>query len=387
MSAAALALAASLSSVPLPEPPAAPPATADPLDACLARFPLSEPDAEGADAAAARWRKVELPALDDDLSRESIAEAARRSADYWAERPDSGVTMAGRGVTGERLRRGFEELWSLAVSVPGQDELRKRIAARFDVYQSLPASGETGRVTGYFSPVFPVSAERAEPSVPIHAAPEDERLRKLTRRQIAAGALDRAGLELAWTRHAADLYTLQIEGSGWGVYPDGRRLFLSYAAHNDQAFGSVSTRLRDCGITETALGSLQLDAFLKSLEPARERKAVDLNPRYIFFRAAAEGAPTGALGVALTPGRSIAVDRRHVPLGLPGVLAARRTVAGPDGTVTGQRDFARLVVTHDVGSAIRGGARVDLYFGDGAQASAEANRQDFPGRLYVLLPK
>ena len=40
------------------------------------------------------------------------------------------------------------------------------------------------------------------------------------------------------------------------------------------------------------------------------------NRSYVFFRVL-PGAPVGAAGVELTPGRSLAVDTRFLPFGLP----------------------------------------------------------------------
>ena len=86
-----------------------------------------------------------------------------------------------------------------------------------------------------------------------------------------------------------------------------------------------------------------------------------------------------ALGVALTPERSIAVDPRYVPLGAPVFLAT----TAPGGTQV----LARLVVAQDSGGAIRGAVRADYFWGFGDAAGAQAGRMRQSARMWVLLPR
>ncbi len=104
-----------------------------------------------------------------------------------------------------------------------------------------------------------------------------------------------------------------------------------------------------------------------------------LNPRFIFFRRVTGAGPIGAQGAPLTPGRSLAVDPRFVPLGLPLWLDTRHPV---DAT-----PLRRLVVAQDTGGAIKGALRGDLFWGAGAAAAEAAGRMNEGGRYYVLLPK
>ena len=107
------------------------------------------------------------------------------------------------------------------------------------------------------------------------------------------------------------------------------------------------------------------------------------NPSYVFFRelppAGKEGdGPLGALGVPLTPGRSIAIDPRHVPLGAPVYLATTQ----PNSDVP----LRRLMLAQDTGGAIRGVVRADFFWGFGADAGAQAGRMKQQGQMWVLLP-
>jgi membrane-bound lytic murein transglycosylase A len=114
----------------------------------------------------------------------------------------------------------------------------------------------------------------------------------------------------------------------------------------------------------------------------RER-ALARDPSYVFFRAVqdvppADG-PPGALGVALTPGRSIAIDPRAAPLGYPMFLAAQ---AQPDGA-----PLQRMVMAQDTGGAIRGAVRADYFWGFGREAGRQAFGTNLRGALWLLVPR
>lgn len=105
------------------------------------------------------------------------------------------------------------------------------------------------------------------------------------------------------------------------------------------------------------------------------------DPSYVFFQpaAAAQGAgPVGALGVALTAGRSLAVDPRSTPLGAPVFVVTRRADGDP---------IRRLMFAQDTGGAIRGAVRADFFWGTGPQAGAQAMRTRDELSMWVLLPK
>ncbi|KXV04308.1 hypothetical protein CR51_13755 [Caballeronia megalochromosomata] len=103
------------------------------------------------------------------------------------------------------------------------------------------------------------------------------------------------------------------------------------------------------------------------------------DPSYVFFRPIRDTAdgPLGALGVPLSPGRSIAVDPRTTPLGAPVYLSAR---------TGGANGLNRLLIAQDAGGAIRGAVRADLYWGSGTDAERLASTLKAPAQMWVLLP-
>ena len=114
--------------------------------------------------------------------------------------------------------------------------------------------------------------------------------------------------------------------------------------------------------------------------PAEQAALLATNPSYVFFRFAET--PTGALGVPVTPDRTIAADARVFPKGALAFVETERPVDAGSGTM---RPFSRFVLDQDAGGAIRTSARVDLYLGSGAYAENAAGRMRQPGRLYYLL--
>ena len=113
--------------------------------------------------------------------------------------------------------------------------------------------------------------------------------------------------------------------------------------------------------------------------PDKAAALLAVNPRYIFFRQLKGDGPIGGAGVALSPRRSLAVDRRFLPYGAPVWLET----TWPNEPA---RPLRRLMVAQDTGSAIRGPQRADIFFGTGADAGRAAGRLRDPGRMVVLMP-
>jgi membrane-bound lytic murein transglycosylase A len=117
--------------------------------------------------------------------------------------------------------------------------------------------------------------------------------------------------------------------------------------------------------------------------PQRLNELLWSNPRTVFFREEplsgidADAGPRGAQGVALTPGRSIAVDKDSIPYGTPVWLVS----SGP------LVNLQRLVLAQDTGSAITGAVRADYFAGSGPEAGELAGRLKQALRLWVLWPR
>ncbi|OIQ89093.1 membrane-bound lytic murein transglycosylase A precursor [mine drainage metagenome] len=258
---------------------------------------------------------------------------------------------------------------------------------RVEPLQGGPAAG---LLTGYFEPEFEARRLPGDGfSVPLYSPPATLVAGKpwFTRRDIdtlpqAQAAL--RGKELVYLADPVDALLLQVQGSGRlrVTEPDGQRhlVRLAYAANNGQPYKGIGRWLLDQGELRGTV-TMQIIRAWARMHPERVQQMLDANPRVVFFRAAVldhpERGPTGAMGVPLTPLRSVAVDKRQLALGTP--LWLSTTVAG--------QPFAHLVFAQDVGGAITGSLRADLFFGTGETAGDAAGRMQSPGRMWVLLPR
>ena len=233
--------------------------------------------------------------------------------------------------------------------------------------------------TGYFEPELPASARRRPGfTVPVLAMPQGIQPGDpaLTRAGIDAGALAGRGLELGWLRNPADLYYLQMQGSGRLILDDGRMVRLGYGGQNGHPRRSVSAEAVRRGILAPHEASGRMVRAWVAANPVAGRALVQADPSYVFFRPIndhpARLGPLGAIGVPLVPLRSVAVDPRFVPLGAP-VWIERGAMR-------------RLMIAQDTGGAIRGPQRADIFFGTGDGAEEAARRVRDGGRMVVLMP-
>ena len=272
-----------------------------------------------------------------------------------------------------------------------------------------PDGSDHGLVTGYYEPVFDGSTTPGWPYVvPVWGlppdlvelptgAPGDVRRGRVvdeadgrtvvepywSRAQIASDPQARQVLSrhvVAWLRDPVDALFLQVQGSGLVRLPDGSLLRLSFAGDNGWPYRSVGRWLLDRGDLRGTV-TMQIIRAWAQMHPDQVRQMLDANPRVVFFHAAPlhgpQRGPTGALGVPLTALRSVAVDKRLLPLGMPLWLS----------TTVDARPLRRLVFAQDVGGAIRGPLRADLFFGTGEAAGDAAGRMQSPGSMWLLLPR
>jgi len=278
------------------------------------------------------------------------------------------------------------------LSIASAEEQRAWMQERLQPFRVESHQGEaTGLLTAYYEPVLEASRlPTAGYGVPLYGPPAGLAQRKpwYTRQEIdtlpeAQAALQ--GRAIAYLADPIDALVLQIQGSGRIRInqPDGsvRWARLAYAGTNDQPYRSVGRWLLDQGLVTDASWP-GIKAWLVQ-NPQRRQELLWANPRMVFFREEVisdrdtSDGPRGAQGVALTPGRSIAVDPGAVPYGTPLWLAS----SGP------QTSLQKLVLAQDTGSAITGAVRADYFVGWGAEAGDLAGRLRQPLQLWALWPK
>ena len=204
-----------------------------------------------------------------------------------------------------------------------------------------------------------------------------------TRSEIdSEGAIAEDADVLVWADDPVAVHILHIQGSGRVTLPDGQVLRIGFAGHNGRAFKGIGSILLEAGELKPGEASMIGVREWLALHPAAATTYMNHNTRYIFFRrldpAETDAGPIGALGVSLTPLRSMAVDPRYIPLGAPVWL----DTADPDGV-----SMQRLMVAQDVGAAITGVVRGDIFWGHGEAAFLKAGRMKSSGSYFVFVPR
>jgi membrane-bound lytic murein transglycosylase A len=184
---------------------------------------------------------------------------------------------------------------------------------------------------------------------------------------------------LFYTDDPIAFFFLQIQGSGRVVFDDASTARIAYAGENGQPYTAIGrTLIADGSLAREEVSLQSIRAWLIA-HPERAAAVMQTNRSYIFFTQTPLGdvaqGSSGSLGVNLTPLASLAVDGRIHALGAPFYVVA----AGPD-------PVQAVMVAQDIGGAIRGPARGDIFFGFGADAERRAGALKASGALYVLLP-
>ncbi len=283
----------------------------------------------------------------------------------------------------------------------------------------LDAAGtvQRGRLTGYYEPELTGSRQRggaftvalAQPpadliTIDLTAAMpelasqrlrgrlvEDAHKRKQvvpywTRAELVQGG-HLKGLELVWVNDPIEAFFLQVQGSGRVKLVDGpqrgRVVRLGYADTNGHPYRSIGRWLVEQGEMLPEQASMQGIQEWARANPQRLNELLNQNPSYVFFRELPLGdpnaGPVGSLNIALTAGFSVAVDPAYTPLGAPMVISSTHPET--------RNPLKRQVFAQDTGSAIRGPARVDLFWGTGRAAGELAGRSRDEVTVWMFLPK
>jgi membrane-bound lytic murein transglycosylase A len=316
--------------------------------------------------------------------------------------------MEKRGVANFGSATTWRAICSDARAIaPGDRRAARSFFERnFQPAQVSGREGADGLITGYFEPELRGARKRQGAfTVPLHIRPPDlvsvnlgrfgdafkgKRIAGRVvkgrlipyhdRRQIERGALRGKKLELVWVDSAADAFFLHIQGSGRIRLKSGTVLRVGYAGTNGQPYTAIGRELIARGAVPREKMSMQAIRSWMAANPTEGAKLMRTNKSYVFFRALSGPGPLGAQGVALTPERSIAIDRTILPMGLP--VWINTTL--PDATAT---PFRRLMVAQDTGGAIKGAVRADVFWGPGARAARMAGGMKSPGRYWFLRPR
>ena len=300
---------------------------------------------------------------------------------------------------------------ALTVIDLGNGEARAFFEAYFTPY-SISASkrkkDKDGLFTGYYEPSLRGTKEKmSESQSPLYTRPDDLIMVQLgdfrddlkgrriagrvvngrlfpyeDRAEIEAGKLSPARQDIiAWANDPIDAFFLQIQGSGRIYLEDTmEEIRVGYAAQNGHPYFAIGRALIDKGeLTKETVSLQTIRAWLEA-HPERAAAIMNLNKSYVFFTKLEGDGPLGGEGIALTPGRSLAIDHSLYPYGMPLWV----DIEHPDENLPAIR---RVMMAQDTGGAIRGAVRGDVFWGHGEEAEYYAGHMKSEGQYWALLPK
>jgi membrane-bound lytic murein transglycosylase A len=362
-----------------------------------------------------RLAPSDYPHFSDDLDHEGLEYATAQSIAYLQAIPPGREYEFGRDrYTAGHVLRSLQRFQGFIRIRPSAVFLRKYIQDNYVVYRSS-GRDQKGEVlfTGYYEPQLKGRRSISpEYQYPIYGRPDDlltidlgafsekHRGEKLVgrvqenmvipyhdRREIdQGGVLYGKSQPLMWIDDPVDLFFLHVQGSGKVVFEDGQAIRIGYDSSNGRPYRSIAQLLIDEGkITRDEMSMQRLRAYLNE-NPSEISRVLSHNPSYIFFRVT-PGGPLGSLNVKLTPGRSLALDRKIFPPAALTFIETQKPLSGASGNVTSWVDCRRFMLNQDTGGAIQGPGRADVFWGSGPSAEIAAGHLKHPGRLYFLVLK
>jgi membrane-bound lytic murein transglycosylase A len=359
-----------------------------------------------------RWS---YPEFEDDLSYDGLQYGIKQSLAYLQQiPPDRPFVFGNDRFDTAHMIRSLQHFLAYLQRKPSRRELAGFIQTNYQVYQT---SGRDGRgevlFTGYYEPHLQGSLVQTEKyPFPIYGRPNDlitidlslfsekyageKIIGRLTPDSVVP-YYDRGEIEsrnllagrsevLAWVDDPVDIFFLQIQGSGKVYLNTGEVLNVHYHTTNGRPYRSIGKLLMD--EKKISLEEMSMQKIRQYLQdhPEEMQSVFNYNPSYVFFKIEPEG-PLGSINVKLTPGRSIALDRRLFPPAALTYVETEKPVIDSRGQIQRWMRCSRFMLNQDTGGAINGPGRADLFWGDGSYAEIAAGHLKNLGRLYLLVLK
>ena len=366
-------------------------------------------------AALARISLSEYPVFADDMLYDGLEHSICKSISYLKQVPSDKSFMFGKdSFTADHLIRSLQYFLAYIQAKPLKHDLNRFIRSNFLVYRSIGCNG-SGKVlfTGYYEPILEGSLTQSDEfRFPVYAWPDDLAVIDLSlfsskfsgkkiigrcfentvvpyyeRREIEhEGCLEGKAEPIAWVKDRVDLFFLQIQGSGKIYLDNGKTINVHYHTSNGRPYRSIGKYLIEKGnIPRSEMSMQKIRAYLRD-NPEELDTVLHYNPSYVFFKIEKDG-PLGCLNVKLTPGRSIALDRKIFPKAALAFIKTKKPLIDGAGKIHIWKDCNRFVLNQDTGGAILGPGRGDIFFGNGRYAEIAAGHMQHPGKLYFLILK
>jgi membrane-bound lytic murein transglycosylase A len=356
------------------------------------------------------------PEFGDDLAYEGLEQSIRMSLSYLEKLPGDRVFQFGEDSFDCRhMIQSLEYFLQFIRTNPSKQELNTFIASNYLVYKSIANDQDDGVLfTGYYEPLLKGSlAQSAEFPYPVFSLPEDiafidlslfdptftgpkQRVGRITddhkvipyyqRKEIVQNNLNGKSIPLAWVGDRVGLFFLEIQGSGI-IDVDGMEpIRVHYHATNGHPYKSIGSLLiQEKKIPKEEMSMQKIREYLRD-HPEEVDDVLNYNPSFVFFKLE-ENDPIGCLGVPVTPGRSIALQRRIFPAAALGFMESKKPVMDGNMKIQDWTDFQRFVMNQDTGGAIKGAGRADLFWGNGPYAEIAAGYMKHPGKLFFMILK
>jgi membrane-bound lytic murein transglycosylase A len=355
------------------------------------------------------------PDFSDDMDYDGLERCIRQSISYLNRIPPTKEFWFGQDVFNtSHMIRSLESFLDFIRTKPLEDELKTYIRDNYLVYTSVGSDNSKNVLfTGYYEPDLEGSLEKdATYKFPIYTRPDDWTSVDLSlfspqfqgkkiigrysnqsvvpyydRKEIDSdGLLEGKAKVIAWVKDRIDLFFLQIQGSGKIYLDNGKTLNVHYDATNGQPYRSIGKLLADEGKIPLEEISMQKIRNYLHHHPQEIEAVLNYNPSYVFFKIE-QNSPMGCLEVELTPGRSIALDRRLFPAGALAFIETQKPLISGDGIIRKWTALSRFVLNQDTGGAIRGPGRADIFWGNGPYAEIAAGHMQELGSLFFLILK
>lgn len=374
--------------------------------------PTKAPDKKNAMQRISTWS---YPEFSDDMTYDGLEHSLLKSLSYLQKIPvDRQFVFGEDSYTTEHMIRSLQYFLDYVQTRPATADLAKYIRSNYLVYRSVGRNGR-GEVlyTGYYEPHLRGSLSRIDDyRFPIYARPQDlisidlslfnekyageKIIARYTQQKVlpyydrseidSDGALEGNTEVLAWVEDPVDVFFLQIQGSGKIYIDNGDVLNVHYHTSNGRPYRSIGKLLIDKEkITVDEMSMQKIREYLHN-HPDEIEDVFNYNPSYVFFKIEPDG-PLGNINVKLTPGRSIALDRRIFPKAALCFIETEKPVVDSAGQIQSWQRFTRFAMNQDTGGAIRGPGRADLFWGNGPYAEIAAGHLKHTGKLYFLVLK
>ena len=345
-----------------------------------------------------------LPGWNTDNQKQALIPLQKSCARISKKDSNSNFGIGGFAGTAAAWQDVCKKLTN--VQPPTNAKARQFFEDHFTPYEVWGLKGRNGLFTGYYEPILRGSFKKHKPFlIPLYKRPTDlisvnlgdfrpelkgetimGRVEKkkfipyYKRAEIEKGILNQKHAEIVWVDSAVDAFFLHIQGSGQIQMDNGQTMRIGYAAQNGHPYTAIGREMVQQGALKKGNVSMQSIRDWLEKNPDKAADVMNLNTSYIFFRKLEKGDGTiGAEGIPLTPLRSMAVDRKKIPYGVPIWLDAEE----PDG----KNHLQQLMIAQDTGGAITGAVRGDFFWGSGNKAAHKAGLMKSKGRFWILLPK